>query len=230
MYPRMAHCNTFGTVLACAILYPMMTLIFDLDGTLINTTAAVFPAFRRTLRIFGVPAPSEEAMAKTFGLPDVEIWRTLMPSSSEVERREAFTISEQYIVEELQHLDVLLPHARETLDQLMERSYSLTVASNCGTKYLDAVLDSQGLRSVFSHPLCLGSVQGLHKEDILTAHFQRIPKHDAVMIGDRSSDWNAAKAHEIRFIGCAFGFADAAELSGAPTVIHSLPELLELFP
>ena len=169
-------------------------------------------------------------MAKTFGLPDTEIWRTLMPDSPESARQEAFRISEQYVAEELQRLDVLLPYAKETLLKLRNRGYNLTVASNCGTKYLDAVLDSQGLRSLFSHPLCLGSVQGMRKEDILTVHFQRWKKRDAVMIGDRSSDFRAAQHHGVDFVGCAFGFADVEELAGAKTVIHELPELLGLFP
>jgi len=208
----------------------MKTLIFDLDGTLINTSAAVFPAFRSALRMFGVQPPSEDVMARTFGLPDVEIWRTLMPNSTDAERQEALAASERFVGEELERLDVLLPHARETLIELDQRGHVLTVASNCGTQYLDAVLDSQGLRSLFQRPLCLGSVRGVQKADILSAHFQHLAKTDAVMIGDRASDWNAAKEHGIQFVGCNFGFAKPEELEGAETVIHTLPDLLKLFP
>jgi len=208
----------------------MKTLIFDLDGTLIDTSAAVFPAFRSTLRMFGVQPPNEEVIGRTFGLPDVEIWQTLMPDASEAQRQEALAISERFVGEELDRLDVLLPHARETLIELRERGHILTVASNCGTKYLDAVLDSQGLRTLFHRPLCLGSVRGVKKADILSAHFQHLAKTDAVMIGDRSSDWNAAKEHGIQFVGCNFGFAKPEELEGAETVIHTLPDLLKLFP
>ncbi|MCF8564020.1 HAD family hydrolase [Alicyclobacillus tolerans] len=208
----------------------MTTLIFDLDGTLIDTTGAVFPAFRETLRSFGAPVPQSEVMAKTFGLPDVEIWKMLMPNHSTDERTAAFQMSERLVLENLRSQDVLLPGAMETLSQLKGFGHLLTVASNCGDGYLNTVLDSQGLREFFTHPLCLGTVKGDAKSDILTEHFLRLDKRHAVMIGDRSSDGVAAKAHNIPFVGCAFGFGNAAELDLADVVISQLTDLVTLFP
>jgi phosphoglycolate phosphatase len=210
----------------------MATIIFDLDGTLIDSSKLVLPAYREAIQhVASVPVPSEETMKQTFGMPDRQIWVTLMPDATPEQRMAALTYTEHLVAKNIFQEDILLPHAREVLSELHRRGHVLTVASNCGTQYLDAVLDGQRIRKFFTAPLCLGSVNGRKKADILERHFQRFAKENAVMVGDRQSDVEAAAAHGIPCIGCGFvGFGKAEELQGAVHIIRSLPELLELFP
>nr|WP_029423081.1 HAD family hydrolase [Alicyclobacillus macrosporangiidus] len=209
----------------------MAILIFDLDGTLVDTSNLVLPAFRRALAAFpGTPVPSEDVMRKTFGMPDAEIWRMLMPDAGEEERKAAFELSERFICDAMGHADVLLPHARDVLEALRDRGHTLTVASNCGQAYLEAVLTTQDIGHYFTDPLCLGGIGGRNKADILARHVQRFGREGAWMIGDRKSDVEAAKRTGIPAIGCRFGFGDPGELKGAQAVIHDLRELLSLFP
>jgi phosphoglycolate phosphatase len=154
----------------------------------------------------------------------------LMPESPEKLRHEAFLVSEARIVERMFEEHLLLPHAKEVLEVLAERGYALSTASNCGQSYLDAVLDSQEIRDYFTRPLCLETVHGKKKADILAEHFRTFDKADCYMVGDRSSDIEAATAHGVPAIGCAFGFGPEHELRGAVTLIRSLTELLPLFP
>ncbi|MCL6517265.1 HAD family hydrolase [Alicyclobacillus sp.] len=208
----------------------MAILIFDLDGTLIDTSGLVLPAFRRTLAQFsGTQIPSDDQMRKTFGMPDAEIWRMLMPHASEAERKRAFSLSERFICEAMAHTDVLLPHAREVLEGLRAAGHTLTVASNCGQAYLDAVLTTQDIRRYFVHPLCLGGIGGRTKADILARHVARFGREAMWMVGDRKSDIEAAQQTGIPAIGCQFGFGDPLELRGARAVIHDLRELLSRF-
>jgi phosphoglycolate phosphatase len=209
----------------------MATIIFDLDGTLINSAAIVLPAFRKTLENFPTaPAHTDETLRKTFGIPDKQIWEMLLPNATESERMEAYDLTERYIGDAMSHTSVLIPHAIEVLTELKAAGHTLTVASNCGVKYLNEVLDTQGLRKFFTEPLCLESVNGRVKADILAKHFERFSKEDAVMVGDRSSDVEAANAHGIPTVGCQFGFGDESEIAGAAVIIRDLRELLPLFP
>jgi phosphoglycolate phosphatase len=208
----------------------MATIIFDLDGTLIDTTELVLPTYREVIRHFeNVPIPSEPTMLQTFGMPDQTIWELLMPGTTADQQAQAHSLTDDIIHERMQQSDVLLPHAVEVLEALKDAGHTLTVASNCGDTYLDATLDSQGIRPFFTHPLCLGTVKGQRKADILSVHFQRFAKSDAVMVGDRHSDIEAAQYHQIPAIGCAFGFGNVDELNGSAAIIMSLPELLPLF-
>jgi phosphoglycolate phosphatase len=215
-----------------ALMENQKLLIFDLDGTLIHSGALVLPAFHQAIeQLPHHKLPDEATMLSTFGLPDHEIWEVLLPRASAEERLYAHQLCDDYVQAGLQDRDIMFPHAREVLTELKQRGHILTTASNCGNTYLNDVLDSQKIRSLFTHPECLESVDGRVKADILTAHFARFDKTNAVMIGDRSSDLEAARVHGIPTVGCEFGagFAAQGELQGATYVIHSLPELLDLF-
>lgn len=209
------------------------TLIFDLDGTLIDTSNLVLQVFASTISKFsGHPQPDETVMRSTFGHPDDVIWRMLLPGASDAERTDAYRLSSQEIEQGMKTVDVLIPDARETLTELKRRGYTLTIASNCAIPYLNAVLDSQAIRTLFTRPLCLESVSGKVKAEILAEHFKVFNPAESVMIGDRKSDMEAAEVHGIPAIGCQFGtsFGHENELAGASKVVHALPELLGLFP
>ncbi len=208
----------------------MQTLIFDLDGTLIDTSKIVIPAFVKALQHFpDITIPNKKAMLLTFGLPDKTIWDTLLPDCPETIRSQAGAFASDYIREGLLTEDVLLPDARRVLEALLARNHRLTIASNCGNTYLNTVLDSQGLRPYFEHPLCLESVAGYSKADILAEHIQRFGRKNCVMIGDRNTDIEAAKFHHLPAIGCHFGFSREHELDEADYLITKLPDLLDIF-
>ncbi|MCL6548314.1 MAG: HAD hydrolase-like protein [Alicyclobacillus sp.] len=61
----------------------MATILFDLDGTLIDTSPLVIPAFRSAVRTFSRrPEPTEAEIVSTFGMPDEDIWRALLPDAA----------------------------------------------------------------------------------------------------------------------------------------------------
>ncbi|MFB5190812.1 HAD family hydrolase [Alicyclobacillus fastidiosus] len=211
----------------------MAVIIFDLDGTLIDTGSIAVEAYRLVLSEFAYKPeefPSEETMLKTFGLPDTEIWNTLLPKHTLEEQMIGFERAGERIDDEIRKRDILLPHARDVVHELHDRGYTLTTASNCGTSYLDAVMSSQGIGHLFDRPVCLESVHGTRKSDILRALISRYGEGEALfMIGDRYTDRDAALEVNIPFIGCDFGFGDTTELTGAVHLVKDLLGLLEYF-
>lgn len=210
----------------------MTVLIFDLDGTLINTGPLAIHAYKQamvTCDFKSEEMPTDEAILKTFGLPDPEIWSTLMPKRSPEEQIRAFHLAGDSLRDSMGKADITIAGARETIAQLHRRGYTLTTASNCGLDYLDMAMSVQGLGEWMDRPLCLESVHGRKKVDILHELIRRYEHQDMVMIGDRSTDRDAAKAVDIPFVGCNFGFGDAGELAGAIAVVSDLPQLLNVF-
>lgn len=208
----------------------MKTIIFDLDGTLIDSTELTISALYNTLDHFThIPKPSRYAIKKAFGLPDEQYWNTLLPEATDMDKKRIEQLFNKHLHENMYNVSILYPHTVEVLSELQRRGYTLTTASNCGVRHLNTVLDSQGIRHFFTNPLCLESVHGQKKEDILTKHFTYIPKTNAFMVGDRDVDLEAAQKHGIPFIGCLYGFGDPSELSGAQYSIASILDLLMIF-
>ncbi|WP_072872813.1 HAD family hydrolase [Alicyclobacillus tolerans] len=205
------------------------TLIFDLDGTLLSSASFILPIYKKIIAQYGGKAPDDLTMTRTFGLPDEQIWEILMPNSTGQIRRQAETDCGKEVAFTLSHCDILFPETRFTLEALKQAGYTLTTASNCGCNYLDAVLSTQHLDTLFTLPLCLESVHGKRKADILRAHCKVFDIESMVMIGDRQSDVEAAKEIGIPCIGCAFGFGHDDELTNADVIITNLSQLLTLF-
>ncbi len=207
----------------------MTTLLFDLDGTLIDTSAVVLPAFATTLAFLGAKVPTADVLRATFGIPDEEIWRQLLPEGDDALRQMAYAREQAEVCTGIRQTHVLLPDALAVLQELSSRGHTLSVASNCSQAYLEAVVSSQGLASLLTHPLCLESVGGHSKVDILFAHQAYFGSADLVMIGDRQTDVEAARAIGVPMVGCAFGFGNPQEVAEADVVIHHLSQLLNLF-
>ncbi|RIV26683.1 HAD family hydrolase [Alicyclobacillaceae bacterium I2511] len=207
----------------------MTTLLFDLDGTLIDTSSVVLPAFTATLKFLGTKIPDTEVLRATFGVPDEEIWKQLLPEGDKALRQVAYVRAQAEICAGIRRTRVLLPETLTVLQKLYLRGHTLSVASNCSSAYLEAVVSSQGLGPLLTHPLCLESVGGHCKADILAAHQAYFGTDPLVMVGDRLSDVEAAKATGLPVVGCAFGFGNPQEVAGANVVIHRLSQLLDLY-
>jgi len=206
-------------------------LIFDLDGTLIDTTRLSIPFIQEEIKRYPhLKIPESKAIQSVFGLPKKEFWETLIPDGNDEELLDIQSGWERKLLDMMHEQDVLLPHAKKVLSCLKYRGHKLTTASNCSTAYLERILETQGIKEYFDQPLCIELVQGRKKEEILKAHFTSLPKKEAFMVGDRSSDIEAAHANGIPAIACHFGFADEEELVGAEYHIHSLLDLIEMFP
>ena len=206
-------------------------LIFDLDGTLVETTQLSIPLIQEEIKRYPhLKIPGPQAIQSVFGLPKKEFWETLIPDGCEKELQTIQTAWEVRLLEMMDEQDVLLPHVKEVLNELKQRGHKLTTASNCSKAYLERILESQGIKEYFDSPLCIELVQGRKKEEILQAHFAALPKEEAYMVGDRFSDIEAAHANGIPAIACHYGFADEGELDEAEYHIQSLRDLLEVFP
>lgn len=205
-------------------------LLFDLDGTLVETTEISISIIQEAIRQYPeLPVTDAKTIRSAFGLPKKEFWDLLVPEGDENQRLAIQEEWEKKVITEIHKNNVLMPFAKEVLAELESRGYILSTASNCTSAYLNGVLDSQEIRDYFEQPLCLETVQGHRKEEILIEHFKRLDRENAYMIGDRSTDIEAAHAQGVPAVACHFGYADEKELEAAEHHIHSLRDLLRIF-
>ncbi|MBL0389448.1 HAD family hydrolase [Tumebacillus sp. ITR2] len=207
----------------------MDAMIFDVDGTLFQTEKVALPAFRQTFEKLRRPAPTDEQILNVFGMTIPEVWETLLPDASMDERDKANELLAQAEMELMQKgTGALYPAVKKTLHTLREAGVKLFTASNGEMRYVETVIETQGLTPLFDKLYCAGAYKTEKKEELvaLLLDEQHLNEKNTVMVGDRKSDITAGKKNFLLTVGCDFGFANEHELDDADEIITSFDQLL----
>ena len=73
-------------------------------------------------------------------------------------------------------------------------------ASNCRSRYFEAVCEGQGLGALSDWQFCLDSAGGIDKTGMVRHAMEAAGTTEAVMVGDRESDHGAARGAGIPFV------------------------------
>jgi phosphoglycolate phosphatase-like HAD superfamily hydrolase len=122
---------------------------------------------------------------------------------------------------------ILFADVPETLARLAGSGFRLAIASNGRRRYIEAVLRRNRLAPYFTERITVESAGITDKGQVLRAYLARdalTPAH-IVMVGDRSSDVDAAVAVGCHFIGCDYGHGYRSEIEGAGPVVAAFDQL-----
>lgn len=198
-------------------------VIFDIDGTLNQTELYAVEAYQKALLKRGLEASREKIIA-CIGLSPVEIAKRLLGNTSEAE----FHLWKEEI-EELE-LNLMEKYARpfdgieETLQALKTEGYELAVCSNAFPQHIENVLK---VLKIWNYFKTFGSLEmGQNKTEVLKKLLKKLKPLKSCMVGDRKFDFQAARANDIPFIGCAYGYAPD-EIQAADIVVKKPSEILE---
>jgi phosphoglycolate phosphatase len=198
-----------------------LLVVFDCDGTLIDSQHVIVACMLQAYATHGFPAPEAAAIRRVIGLPLLECMARLSPQHAEDRHlllteayKDAFFASRQ----RPDHHEPLFDGAVAALDRLEARGYLLGVATGKARRGLNAVLDRPGK----PHPAMLERAMaetGVRPEDV-------------IMVGDTSYDMLMARSAGVHAIGVSWGYHPAEELraAGAHSVIASFDELPAVFP
>jgi len=217
-------------------------ILFDMDGTLLDSRAAVVDAVADGLtgayRHHGLsPAePDRGLIADCMGLPSAEYFaRAYDPATVPADLRADFALTYDRLTAEAEVAAIdagrtaLYPGAEATLAALAER-HRLLLFSNAGEVYFRAVITGHDLDRFFADALCLEEAvtRGVATDKAgMVAALVADPAR-AVVVGDRAGDIDAGRAAGARTVGCRYGFGSPEELQAANRVIDGLPELLDI--
>ncbi|MBO4456669.1 MAG: HAD family hydrolase [Butyrivibrio sp.] len=203
-------------------------IIFDLDGTLWDSSEQVVPAWNIALARhaeLGKQITTKE-MNSFFGKNIDEIAALLLP---DVEKAKRLSIVEECCDEEQVYLrangGTLYPNLRETLAAL-KKNYHLYIVSNCQEGYLNAFLDYHDMREFFDDVEMSGRTKKSKGENIRMV-FDRNALDEAMYIGDTMGDLNAAGQAGIEFVYAEYGFGDVGECKYSISSIDKLPEVAD---
>jgi len=204
-------------------------IIFDLDGTLWDTSAQVAQAWDWLLaeREDVDLRVDRETICGIMGKTSEEIAHSLFPS---LEEGHALEIMEALCEEELVWLKKcggghLYKGVERTLSTL-NQSYDLFIVSNCQEGYIETFLECHQLERYFADWECSGRTRKSKGENIQSV-IRRNALEWAVYVGDTQGDYVAALYAEIPFIFAAYGFGTVDVKTNRIKALDGLAELIQ---
>jgi phosphoglycolate phosphatase len=214
------------------------TVVFDLDGTLVDTAPDLINALNFVLDREGLPPVPFHSARKLIGAGARRLIERGLELGSRTAGLEDITrLTSDFIDYYAAHIaDVSRPfEGLETaLDDLASRGYRFAVCTNKLEWLSKLVLDQLGLSSRFS-AICGGDTFGVSKPDpsILRQTIARAGGQlsSAIMVGDAGPDIGVARRAGIPVIGVEFGYTDIpiADLKPDRLISHmrELPAAVE---
>lgn len=217
--------------------------LFDMDGTLLDSRAAVCDAvaagLRRAYAEFDLPIaePDRDLIADCMGLPtDLYFERAYPPATVPENLRPAFALAygrhtaDEEVVAIARGETRLYDGVDEALAELKRRGHELLLFSNAGEIYFDAVVEGHGLRRHFTRTLSLERArdEGIAADKTGMVRALVDDPARAVVVGDRAGDIEAGRAAGARTTGCLYGFGSRNELRAADWLVDGPLEWLGL--
>ena len=183
----------------------MRVILFDLDGTLIDSTEAILDGFRYVFGKFNKEYPGDEKVKRLIGLPLDVMFRRLGVSDGVFEWVDAYKKRYREISKEK---TILLPNAKEAIKEAKEFARLGIVTTKTGL-YSRELLEHFGVMDYFDVLIGREDVENPkpHPEPILKAmHLMGANKEATFMIGDTCLDMVSAKEAGVRGIGVEFEY------------------------
>ena len=210
-------------------------VIFDLDGTLVDTSEGIFDTARFTAMQLGIDADVPmERMRRFIGPPLDECFR-IVYNLNDGQIRKAYPVYQARYRACGQFLGKVYDGIPQVLSALHGRGYLLAVGTLKNESVSLSLLGHFGLLDYFDVVHGDAEQGGRTKSDVLSLILSdlHLPPSDALLVGDSMHDQNGAAAVGVSFIAAAYGFGfptRPATGSLGSAVIDNPLELLPLLP
>jgi phosphoglycolate phosphatase len=184
-----------------------MLLVFDWDGTLIDSTAKIVRCMQQAAEQVGVDIMDSSAICQIIGLGLPEAIATLYPHGSP---QQLDKVREQYVhffINVDQTPSPFFPAVEETLAILRDDGYQLAVATGKSRRGLDRVLEQHNMQHFFHATRCADETKSKPHPQMLYElldHFRREPA-EALMVGDTHFDMAMAKQAGMARVAVSYG-------------------------
>jgi phosphoglycolate phosphatase len=187
-------------------------IVFDLDGTLVDSLPDIVASFRHAFAELGLPAPPEAAVRSEVGLPLEAMYERFAPRDAVAALAQAYR---RHYPQHFADRSRPYPGVPELLAELRARGYALAVATTKRSDMATRFVRAMGLADAIDH------VQGTdgfpHKPapDVVLRALQAVGGDGRWMVGDTTHDVGAGKAAGLRTFAVTWGTHDAERLRAA---------------
>jgi phosphoglycolate phosphatase len=204
-------------------------LVFDWDGTLMDSVATIVECTRATIRELGLGEPAEATIRGTVGLGLRETASALVPGCDDELYGRILACYRRHWVETYRDLSLLFPGVPDMLSDLTAAGYLLAVATGKSRRGLDHALDQTGLRQRFHATRTADEAASKPHPQMLLEILEELGVRPAaaVMVGDSIYDLQMAAGAGTRAVAVLSGAHSREELAAhAPhTLLGNVAEL-----
>ncbi len=198
------------------------TILFDLDGTLIDSTEAILESFDHSFGFFGLGTPPDEKITAEIGHPLDKMFLSLGVSEEEI--WEYVDVYKAYYRQISREKTYLLPGAHEALEKASETG-RLGVVTTKTARFSIELLEHMDIMRYFEVLIGREDVTypKPHPEPVLKAISKlEADRNGCWMVGDTCMDMLAAQAAGIKGVAVTSGYGSYEQLSACcPAVTKS---------
>jgi phosphoglycolate phosphatase len=198
-----------------------MIILFDLDGTLIDSTEAILESFHNSYDAFKIAHPSDDAIKSLIGHP-LDVMYTSLGIEEQIAWEMVDTYKEHYRKISTQKT-TLLPFAKEAIE-LASKNARLGIVTTKTGRYSKILMEHFGLMHHFELLIGREDVQNPkpHPEPIQKAiDFFNLSKENFWMVGDTRMDLISAKEAGIKSIAVLSEYEPIEELKKHTNIIKN---------
>lgn len=210
-------------------------VIFDLDGTLINSLEDIADAMNYTLTTFGFPTHNYEAYKHFIGKGLMNLVKSCVsPHALDNQQilQQCLDVMMDYYQKNLTNKTRLYPEITELLDVLTSKSVKMAILSNKANTLTQQICDT--LLRNWSFEVILGATETFPRKPnpesaLFIAKKLQVSPENIIYVGDSNVDMQTAIAAGMFPVGVTWGFRTREELqeAGAELVIDLPMELVK---
>lgn len=209
------------------------TIIFDLDGTLLDTLEDLKDSVNYALDAFNLPERSLREVRSFVGNGvEVLMEKAIAGAVSKEEEEKCLSLFKEHYSRNMNNKTKPYNGILNLIKSLRERNYHIAIVSN---KFDSAVKELNEIYFEGMFPVAIGSSETVAKKPAPDSVFEAlrylgVSKESAIYVGDSDVDVMTAKNSGLPCVGVTWGFRDEELLRemGAAFIIHTLEQLFDI--
>lgn len=189
-------------------------LVFDWDGTLIDSIGAIVECAQVTFAELGLPPLAEATIRGAIGLGIRETVNRFLPDCTDSDFDRIVEVYRRHWFSDYRRRPALVPGARQALERLARESYWLAVATAKGRAGLRLDLEATRLAPLFHTTRTVDEARSKPHPEMLLGILDElgVPAEAALMIGDTVHDLQMAANAGVAGVGVLTGSLGRAAL------------------